>query len=170
MHELAALTLSFCRWCNGSFFGHTIRDSAWLFPCIEVFHLLALGLLGGIVVMLNLSLVGVKFGGGPRRELAAELRPWLYGCIVVMLVSGFLLFSTEAVKLYGNWAFQLKMIFLLLALLFTLTIHRRVLDAPASGPAVRGLTALVSLLLWLGVGLGGRAIGFVTTAASAVTP
>jgi hypothetical protein len=168
MHELAIWTLGFCRWCNGSFFGQTIRDSAWLFPFVEVFHLLALGLLGGILVMLNLSLMGVRFGNASTRELARELRPWLRGCVVVMLLSGFLLFSTEAVKLYGNWAFQLKMIFLLLALLFTATLHRWVLDTPKTSAAVRALTALVSLLLWLGVGLGGRAIGYVTTAASAV--
>jgi hypothetical protein len=169
MSALANWTLAFCRWCNESFFGHTIRDSAWLFPFVEVFHLLALALLGGILVMLNLSLMGVRFGHASSRELAHELRPWMLGCIVVMLLSGFLLFSTEAVKLYGNWAFQLKMIFLLLALLFTATIHKRVLAAPQAGAAVRLVTALVSLLLWLGVGLGGRAIGYVTTAASAVT-
>jgi hypothetical protein len=85
-----------------------------------------------------------------------------------MLVSGFLLFSTEAVKMYGNWAFQLKMSFLLLALVFTLTIYRRVIDAPRSSAGVRWAAALVSLLLWLGVGLGGRALGYVTTAASSV--
>jgi hypothetical protein len=169
MSELAHWTLAFCRWCNESFFGHTIRDSAWLFPCVEVFHLLALGLLGGILIMLNLGLMGVRFGSASTRELSRELRPWMLGCILVMLLSGFLLFSTEAVKLYGNWAFQLKMIFLLLALLFTATIHRRVLDAPQTGTAVRVLTAVISLLLWLGVGLGGRAIGYVTTAASSVT-
>src|ERR1700721_624622 len=60
MKELAALALPFCRWCNGSFFGHVIRDSAWLFPFVEVFHLLALGLLGGILVMVNMSLFGVR--------------------------------------------------------------------------------------------------------------
>lgn len=169
MSELAMWTLAFCRWCNGSFFGHTIRDSAWLFPFVEVFHLLALGLLGGILVMLNLSLVGVRFGSSSTRELARELRPWMVGCILVMLLSGFLLFSTEAVKLYGNWAFQWKMIFLALALLFTATVHRQVIERPPAALALRGLAALVSLLLWLGVGLGGRAIGFVTTAASAVT-
>jgi hypothetical protein len=168
MTALANWTLAFCRWCNESFFGHTIRDSAWLFPFVEVFHLLALALLGGILIMLNLSLMGLRFGHASTRELSRELRPWMQGCIVVMLLSGFLLFSTEAVKLYGNWAFQLKMIFLLLALLFTATFHRRVLDAPQAGAAVRAVTAVVSLLLWLGVGLGGRAIGYVTTAASSV--
>jgi hypothetical protein len=166
MSELAHWTLDFCRWCNGSYVGHVIRDSAWLFPFVEVFHLLALALLGGILVILNLSLFGVRFGNASTPDLARELRPWMFGCIVVMLLSGFLLFSTEAVKMYGNWAFQLKMLFLLLALVFTLTIHRWVIDGPRTGAGVRRLTAVISLLLWLGVGLGGRALGYVTTAAS----
>jgi hypothetical protein len=168
MNPLAAWTLAFCRWCNGSFFGRGIRDSAWAFPFVEIFHLLALALLGGALVMLNLSLMGVRFGGASTPQLRQDLRPWMYGSIAVMLLSGFLLFSTEAVKMYGNWAFQLKMIFLVLALLFTLTIHRRVIDA-GHGAGLRRLVALISLLLWLGVGLGGRAIGYVTTAASALT-
>jgi hypothetical protein len=168
MSELADWTLAFCRWCNGSFFGHTIRDSVWLFPFVEVFHLLALALLGGILVLVNLSLVGVRFGSAPTPQLARELRPWMFGCIIVMLVSGFLLFSTEAVKMYGNWAFQWKMIFLLLAVIFTLTVHRRVIDAPRTGAGLRWVTAAISLLLWLGVGLGGRALGYVTTSASSV--
>jgi hypothetical protein len=168
MSELADWTLAFCRWCNGSFFGHGIRESAWLFPFVEVFHLLALALLGGILILVNLSLLGVRFGATTTAELARELRPWMLGCIVVMLVSGFLLFSTEAVKMYGNWAFQLKMIFLLLALLFTLTLHRRVIESQRTPASLRRVAAVISLLLWLGVGLGGRALGYVTTAASAV--
>jgi hypothetical protein len=169
MNTVADWMLAFCRWCNGSFFGHGIRDSAWLFPFVEVFHLLALALLGGTLVLLNMSLLGVRFGSASSRELARELRPWMFGSIVVMLLSGFLLFSTEAVKMYGNWAFQLKMLFLLLAVLFTVTIYRKVTDAQHAGAGVRWSTALISLLLWLGVGLGGRAIGYVTTAATALT-
>ncbi|HEY4340638.1 MAG TPA: DUF6644 family protein [Steroidobacteraceae bacterium] len=166
MNELAAWTLAFCRWCNDSFFGHTIRDSAWLFPFVEIFHLLALGLLGGILVLINMSLCGVRFGNGSTPDLARELRPWMFGCIAVMLLSGFLLFSTEAVKMYGNWAFQVKMSLLVLAVLYTLTIHRKVIDSQHAAVSLRRVTAVICLLLWLGVGLGGRALGYVTTAAS----
>jgi len=165
MHELSALILAFCQWCNASFFGHGIRESAWLFPFVEVFHLLALALLGGTVLLVNLSLAGLPIGGVPAPQLARELRPWTFGSLAVMLLSGFLLFSTEAVKMYGNWAFQLKMLFLVLAVLFTLTVQRRVIDAPRAGALLRWATAVASLLLWLAVGLGGRFIGYVTTAA-----
>jgi hypothetical protein len=56
-----------------------------------------------------------------------------------------------------------------LAVLFTLTVQRKVIGAQHAGAGLRCSTAIVSLLLWLGVGLGGRAIGYVTTSAQALT-
>jgi len=168
---LRALVLSFCQWCNNSFFGHGIRNSVWLFPFVEIFHLIGLGVLGGTILVLNVRLLGISFRGERTADLARDVRPWTIGSLVVMLVSGFLLFSTEAVKMYGNWAFRWKMIFLLSAILFTFTIHRKVVTSDESriAPVWRVSVALLCLLLWSAVGLGGRAIGYVTTAASSVS-
>src|SRR5271170_5854986 len=109
MIGLKAALMSFCEWCNASWFGHGIRNSTWLFPFVEIFHLLALGVLGGTVLILNLRLMGLRFKGEPVAELAEDVQPWMLGSLAVMLISGFLLFSTEAVKMYENWAFQFKM-------------------------------------------------------------
>jgi hypothetical protein len=169
---IRSLLLSFCQWCNNSWWGHGIRDSTWLFPFVEIFHLLGLGILGGAVLILNLRLMRLAFKSESTAELAGEVRPWMLGSLAVMLVSGFLLFSTEAVKMYGNWAFQLKMLFLLLAVIYTFTIHRRVTladDGRRFGLAARVFVAVVSLLLWSGVGLGGRALGYVTTSVGSVS-
>ena len=168
---LRELILSFCRWCNNSFFGHGIRNSVWLFPFVEVFHLIGLGVLGGTILVLNLRLLGISFRGERTSDLAKDVRPWMIGSLAVMLVSGFLLFSTEAVKMYGNWAFRWKMIFLLSAILFTFTIHRKVAssDERRIAPVWRIFVALLCLILWSAVGLGGRAIGYVTTSASSVS-
>jgi hypothetical protein len=159
---IKALLLSFCHWCNNTWFGHGIRNSTWLFPFVEIFHLLALGVLGGTILLLNLRLVGLRFPDEPVSELAREVRPWMLGSLFVMLASGFLLFSTEAVKMYGNWAFQFKMLFLFLAIVYTFTIHRQVtMSNRQIRPVWRWLAAFVSLALWAAVGLGGRAIGYV---------
>ncbi len=168
---LRMLILSFCHWCNNSFFGHGIRNSVWLFPFVEIFHLLGIGVLGGTILILNLRLLGLIFRNGRVSELARDVRPWMLGSLAVMLVSGFLLFSTEAVKMYGNWAFRSKMTFLLLAIIFTFTVHSKVTMSEESkvSPAWRILVALISLVLWAGVGLGGRAIGYVTTAATSAS-
>ena len=168
---LRELILSFCQWCNNSFFGHGIRDSRWLFPFVEIFHLIGLGVLGGTLLVLNLRLLGIGFKGEKTSDLSKDVRPWMIGSLVVMLVSGFLLFSTEAVKMYGNWAFRSKMIFLASAIIYTFTIYRRVVMSEENRVAhgLRVIVAILSLLLWSGVGLGGRAIGFVTTSASSVS-
>jgi hypothetical protein len=162
--------LWFCQWCNNSFFGHGIRDSVWLFPFVEIFHLVGLGVLGGTILVLNLRLLGIGFRAERTADLAKDVRPWMISSLIVMLVSGFLLFSTEAVKMYGNWAFRWKMIFLAAAIVYTFTIFRKVMRAEESRvtPFVRVFVALLSLALWSGVGLGGRAIGYVTTTASSV--
>jgi len=164
---LRSLLLSFCEWCNNSWWGHGIRDSTWLFPFVEIFHLLGLGILGGTILILNLRLMRLAFKGESTAELAGEVRPWMLGSLAVMLVSGFLLFSTEAVKMYGNWAFQLKMTFLALAILFTFTFYRSVTSKESAPAVARWVAVVVSLVLWTGVGLGGRALGYVTTAATA---
>ena len=79
-----------------------------------------------------------------------------------MLASGFLLFTSEAVKLYCHEAFWVKMSALLLSLIFTATVERRTaLADPDQVTPLRSRTVgLVSLLLWFLVGAAGRWIGF----------
>src|ERR1700689_5401558 len=90
-HMLRTLLLSFCQSCNDSWWGHGIRNSTWLFPFVEIFHLLGLGILGGTVLILNLRLMRLAFKNASTAELAGEVRPWMLGSLAVMLVSGFLL-------------------------------------------------------------------------------
>jgi hypothetical protein len=79
-----------------------------------------------------------------------------------MLVTGLLLFSSEAVKCYYSFAFWFKMTSLALAIIFTFTVRQRVTlaDEGRIGPIKARIVALVSLALWSGVGWGGRWIGF----------
>ncbi len=61
-------------------------------------------------------------------------------------------------KVYYHPAFRLKMLLLALAAIFSFTAHRRVAQSPPS--AWSKPVAVLSLMLWLSVGLAGRAIGF----------
>jgi hypothetical protein len=163
MSKLSVLVQAFCEWCSNSYFGHGVRNSVWLFPSIEIIHLLGLGVLGGTILIINLRLLGIRFKNEPVSELARELQPWMNSSLAVMLVSGFFLFSSEAEKLYGNWAFRAKMMSLALAILFTFTFYRKVTlsEEKQISPVWNKVAALISLVLWAGVGLAGRAIGYV---------
>lgn len=154
--------LPFFQWCDQTAIGVAIRDSVWLFPFVEAFHLLALALLGGAVLIVDLRLLGFGLRTQSVRELATELHPWMLAGLAVMILSGVLMFLSEALKCYDSPPFQLKMLFLFVALLFTFTLRRRVTlaaDTPRR-PFRSALVALTSLTLWTAVGLMGRGIGF----------
>jgi Family of unknown function (DUF6644) len=152
--------LPFFEWCEASWIGNMIRDSLWLFPVIEAVHLLGLCVLGGAVLILDLRMLG--FGlRHPIAEVARGARPWLFGAIVVMLMTGTALFLSESIKCYYNTSFWVKITTLPIALLFAFTWHRRV--ALASGVDVTARTrsaAIISMVLWFTVAAAGRWIGF----------
>jgi uncharacterized membrane protein SirB2 len=154
--------LSFFTWCENTSLGEAIRGSHWLFPVIECFHLLGLAVIGGAVLVVNLRLLGFGIERQPVAQLWRDTRPWLLGSLTVMLVSGMLLFTSEATKLYYHGAFWLKMGSLLLSILFTFTVVRRVAltDPRRVRPFWSRTVALISILFWSGVGIGGRWIGF----------
>lgn len=154
--------LTFFTWCENSPLGEAIRDSRWLFPAIESIHLLALAVIGGAVLLMNLRLLGLGIRQQPAAQLWRDTRPWLFGSLTVMLVTGMLLFTSEATKLYYHEAFWVKMSALLLAMLFTFTVLRKVALAEPGrvAPLWSKAAALISLLLWSTVGVAGRWIGF----------
>jgi hypothetical protein len=156
------MLLTFCTWIENTPFGWAIRDSKWLFPAIESVHLVALAIIAGTVLIVDLSLLGWGLRRQDASQVAADARPWMVGSLAMMLVSGFSLFASEATKCYGNPAFWFKMAFLAAAILYTFTLRSVVVrpEPLAWGPMWRKAAAIVSITLWTGVGIGGRAIGF----------
>ena len=153
--------LPFFRWCDSTWLGETIRGSRLYFPIIETFHLLALTILFGAVIVLNLRLCRIIMRNQPVIQVAQDLSPWAMWSLGVILVSGVMLFLSEAMKCYASKPFQVKMLFLFAALIFHFTIHRKVTKTDRDPGLIAGLfVGGVNLLLWFGVGLGGRAIGF----------
>jgi hypothetical protein len=146
---------------NGSI-GSAIRDSVWLFPFIEAFHLLALAVIGGAVLLVDFRLLGLGLKRQPVAMLAKDAQPFLVGSLLVMIASGVPLFLSEAIKCYYSFAFWTKMTALALAILFTFTIRRRVTlaDETRVGPMWSRVVAMTSITLWSLVGWGGRWIGF----------
>jgi hypothetical protein len=154
--------LPFFTWCENTVVGETIRSSQWMFPVIESVHLLALVLIAGAVLLVDIRLFGLGLRRQPVAELARDAQPWLIGSLIVMLASGFLLFLSEATKCYYSLAFSVKMASLFLAIIFTFTVRRNVVlaDETRVAPLLSKLVAVVSVALWATVGVGGRWIGF----------
>jgi hypothetical protein len=143
---------------EASALGQTIRESTWLFPAIESTHLLALALLGGSVLIISLSVLGVGLKTSPA-ELYKSAHRYMNGALIALLITGILLGISEPVKLYGRQAFWVKMISLIVALLITYLAFNPLVKRGASGIGIRSVTAL-TMVAWLMVAIAGRWIGF----------
>jgi hypothetical protein len=157
-----AVTRPFFLWCDSTSVAVAIRDSTWMFAVLEILHLLGLTLLLGSLVVFDLRLLGLGMRRQPISRLAGELAPWIGGGLAIMVITGAPLFLSEAMKCYGSPPFAIKMMLLLLATASHLVILRQALrmDDPARLPLWTKPAALISLALWFGVGLAGRAIGY----------
>ena len=142
--------------------GQAIRDSLWLFPFVEAFHLLGLAVIGGAILIVDFRMLGLVLRDHPLARIARDTQPWVIGSLLAMILSGVPLFVSEAVKCYYSGAFWTKMTSLGFAIAFTFTIRRTVTSAADDrfSPLVNRAVAVISIALWSTVGWGGRWIGF----------
>jgi hypothetical protein len=152
----------FFKWANNTWVGQTISDSIWLFPAIEGVHIVALALLFGAILVLNLRLMGVLMRNRSLPQLSRELEMWTLTSLIVILVSGAMLFASEAVKTFNSSPFRLKMVLLFAAIVFHYTISRRLMrkEETELSPVLGKVAGSIAIVLWMGVGFAGRAIGF----------
>jgi hypothetical protein len=156
-----------CKWLEQTSIGASVRQSLWLFPAIETVHLLGMAALLGTIVAFDLRLMGLVMRREPVSVLSRRLLPWAWAAFTVQVATGASLFLSEAVKMYANPAFRLKMLLIALAGVHALIFHfaaRRNLSAWNESRLLRAgarVAGLVSILLWIGVVAAGRWIGFI---------
>jgi len=150
----------FFQWCDSTAVGEAIRDSRVIFPIVESIHLLALTVLLGSILVLNLRLLGSGLRSQQVESVAKSLAPLTFWSLLTMLVSGALLFCSEALKCYENPPFWAKMEMLAAAIVFQYTFVRYAARSARAKRPQHILAACGSLALWFGVAAAGRAIGF----------
>src|SRR6195256_3316640 len=98
-----------CQWLEQTSIGTIIRESLWLFPIIETVHIFGIILLVGGTSILDLRLMGLTFRDEAVSKLAGRFLPWAWAGFIIQVVTGLLMFASEATKMYINTAFQVKM-------------------------------------------------------------
>jgi hypothetical protein len=152
------MVLHLFKWLGETPVGFFMQQSTYAFAIVEMFHLLSLTILGGAILLIDLRLLGFGFKSQTAGQLAKELRRWLQGSLVIAAISGILLLAEEPIKCYYSPAFRLKMFLLILAVLFYFGVQDRIF-ARDGKRALERTAGIISLALWFGVALSGRAIG-----------
>jgi len=147
-----------------------IREGESLFPWIECVHVLALTLVIGSIGIVDLRLIGLRFRDRSVRETTAEALPITWMAFALAVVTGGLMFSSNAVTYAHNGFFQAKMALIAFAGLNMLSYHL-VVSRGAGSWSTASVTPLrarlvggVSLTLWIAIAACGRWIGFTINA------
>ena len=120
----------------------------------EVGHILSLIVLGGSSILINLRLIGVGITDAPTAEVHRNLRPWVLAGVMGILVTGVMIGSANAERLYTSGAFSAKMVGLVAGLILTFGVTLPtakadgVMSVGSRIAAVAGLTVFV-LALWV---------------------
>jgi len=156
------MLLPFFQYLETVWLGRFIVDSNWLFPVIESVHLLALSLLGGSILIVDMRLLGLGFTGREVKEIAREARPFMNVALVTMIATGVPLFLSEPIKCYYSPAFWVKMWTLAAALVYTYTIRTKTtrMEVVQNTARLQMLVGALSIALWFTVASAGRWIGF----------
>ena len=157
--------LSYFEWLNNLAVSTAIRESVWMSPLVNVAHLVALVMFVGAVLIVDLKLLGnANEEGTPVAAIARGAEPWLLLGFFLLFLTGVPQLISNALREYYSIFFWFKMVVMVVALIFTFTIRRRVTLAPEGqfGTGARKLVGALSILLWGSVAIPARLIGLFT--------
>jgi len=146
--------------------GTAIAESRYLFVLIEGLHLAALAVAFGLLLLVDLRLLGAALGTVPVKRVLSQLRPWIIGAFALVFVSGGLLFWSAAARMVANPAFAIKLVLIVLAginaLYFEVAVSRGLVGegAVAATPRAARLAGIASITLWSLIIVSGRLIPY----------
>lgn len=159
---MEAALLVWAHWLDGAGVGPWARGDAWAYPVANTLHLLGLVMLVGGIGVVDLRIAGL-WRSLPPAALSRSLTPVALAGLVILALSGTVLFAADGAALARSATFHRKLVLVAIALAnalaFRLLWQRRV-EAGGGVPAEARLMAAASLLLWLSVGTLGRWIAY----------
>ena len=149
--------------------GQAMRQWLWLYPSVEIVHLVGIALLFGSIAVLDLRLLGFS-RSIPVKRLAAHVLPWSIAAFVLIVPSGLLMFTAHATEFIESEVFVIKMLLIMAGVLNAALFHAitfrtadvwdteemRKLPPPPSARLAGGL----SLLIWISVIACGRLLAY----------
>jgi len=158
-------TLGWLAWLETTAAATAMRQSLWLYPIVEILHIIGFVVLVGSAAMFDLRLLG-RSRQLPVTGMERHLLPWARASVLLIVPTGGLMFVAHATEFAGNPAFRLKLILLVAAALNAAAFHLRPFrqvaewDHGARAPLAARFAAGVSLMLWTGVIACGRLLAY----------
>lgn len=153
-------------WLENASIAVYLRQSIWLYPAVEIVHIVGFSILVGSAVMFDLRLLGLS-KNIPVSDAYNHLILWAKISFWAVVPSGGLLFMVEASSYASNAAFQIKLILIFAAVInaviFQFNTFKNVDNWNQNTATSLGakVAAIISILLWVMVISCGRLIAYV---------
>jgi uncharacterized protein DUF6644 len=129
----------------------TLGSTGWMYATVSVIHYLTMFWFIGSMAVVDLRVMGIAAKKRSLGELSEQLYPWAWTGMVLAIISGFLMFATDA----GDWApdpvFHVKLGMVIISIVFAFLVQRGVPkwtalpEIPMSAKVIAG----IALLLWI---------------------
>jgi len=152
-------------WVEMTLLGQAMRSRLWLYPIVEIVHIVGFVLLVGAVAMFDLRVLGLSRGLSVQ-SLGRHLLRWSVIGLVLIVPAGLMMFSAHPHDFVSNGIFQLKLGLIAIAginaALFHVGVYRSAnrWDREVEAPPMAKLHALASILLWVAVISCGRLLAY----------
>lgn len=149
-------------WLDTSFLATISKAYGGVFAVVQMFHLAALAVMGGMVLASDLRLLGVLLKDVPADNVMANTNRWFDYALIVLLVSGVFMSSAVAMKLYYNEMYWAKMSAMFAGIAFVYLIRRPLFKHGIDqvSPFALKVIAISSIIIWFTAAACGRWIGF----------
>ena len=150
----SSFVMPLCRYLQFSWWATDIRESLWLYPFIQLIHFIGLSLWVGSNIVGDVRLLNLGKKPQTAREVRDGLFMWNWIGFIIVVLGGFLLFSSRATIYIVNPAFRVKLFMLVpTALIWHIFVQAK---TPRWGQgsetvAIGRIAGLIEILLWIGV-------------------
>jgi hypothetical protein len=152
-------------WLETSALAVAMRQWQWLYPIVEILHILGFVLVVGGAFFFDLRLLG-RGRSLAVSGMATHLLTWSRAGFALVVPTGFMMFTAHATEFAVNPAFRLKLILIAIALLNAAAFHRWPFrgvagwDVGGGAPAWARVAAVISLTCWIGAIACGRLLAY----------
>ena len=146
---------------QNSAIAHSISKSNHLVAAsLQVVHVLGFIALLASLVLISLRLLNLVLKQQQLQDVTRDANRLFYIGLALTVTSGVLMFVSTPRLYFYKWAFELKMLLFISALIVQFALLRRVAARESPNPVLARTAVALSLVAWFGIGLAGRMIGF----------
>jgi hypothetical protein len=141
-----------CRLLQENSFIMWLDSNVILSLALEIMHYSGFFLIVGTTAIVDLRVLGLAGREEQPSALAEQLRPWMWTGVVMAFVSGFFMFSADALDFYEAYTFRFKVGIVLVALICGVVVYSKTRrwESLPSIPVGAKVLAFISLVLWIG--------------------